>query len=285
MVHGTLFTAHELPRLGSNLRPLGRALVALPDNVRVIALSRALLGVGLLPSLAFSASEVFTYLKVDEFSVLVLHVTIVGPGPKTFLGRVRASFQAPVLYLGSSQRHDAGADALDVDGHAADGLPAEAVATMALSLVAEAAAASTAVLRWGPLRMDIGRWEAWWAARRLVLTSMQFRLLATLVLAEGCVVPAPELSRRAFGSAVAHDDERVYAHVRRIRKLIEADPTCPQFLLTVRGEGFRLAGLQREASPAGAPPGDSRVKGAVPQAHHDVKANAAGRGRAGRLRS
>jgi DNA-binding response OmpR family regulator len=83
--------------------------------------------------------------------------------------------------------------------------------------------------------------EAWWAARRLPLTSMQFRLLATLVLAEGCVVPTLEVSRRAFGSAVAHDGERVHAHVRRIRKLIEADPSNPRFLLTVRGEGFRLA--------------------------------------------
>jgi DNA-binding winged helix-turn-helix (wHTH) protein len=145
-----------------------------------------------------------------------------------------------VLHVGSSPRHNPGADDLDADGHAPDGLPPDTIAAMALSLVPEAVVPAR-VLRWGQLRMDVGRREAWWAARRLALTSMQFRLLVTLVLAEGCVVSALELSRRAFGSAVANDDERVHAHVRRIRKLIEADPSHPQFLVTVRGEGFRLA--------------------------------------------
>ena len=212
----------------------------MPDTFRVVALSRALLSMGLLPSLAFSSTEVFTYLTVDAFSVLVLHRAIVGPTSRASLARALRSSQAPVLFVGSSPRHNEGTDSLDADGHVPDGLPPDAVAAMALSLVSEAAT-WPGILQWGPLRMDVGRREAWWAARRLALTSMQFRLLATLVLAEGCVVPALELSRQAFGSAVAYDDERVRAHIRRIRKLIEPDPSHPQFLLTVRGEGFRLA--------------------------------------------
>jgi DNA-binding response OmpR family regulator len=213
----------------------------MPDTFRMVALSRALLSTGLLPSLAFSSAEVFRYLTVDKFGVLVLHSSIVGPELRVFLGRARGSSQAPVLYVGSSPRHNGGTDGLDADGHVPDGLPPDVVAAIALSMVPEAAA-WTGVLRWGPLRMDVSRREAWWAARRLDLTSMQFRLLAMLVLAEGGVVPALELSRRAFGSAVPSDDERVHAHVRRIRKLIEADPSHPQFLITVRGQGFRLGG-------------------------------------------
>ncbi|MGH2528107.1 MAG: winged helix-turn-helix domain-containing protein [Actinomycetota bacterium] len=38
--------------------------------------------------------------------------------------------------------------------------------------------------------------------------------------------------------------ERVFAHVRRIRRKIEADPAHPTFLLTVRGEGFRLSDVE-----------------------------------------
>jgi two-component system response regulator RegX3 len=37
------------------------------------------------------------------------------------------------------------------------------------------------------------------------------------------------------------DPERLFAHIRRIRKKIEPAPSHPAFLLTVRGEGFRLA--------------------------------------------
>jgi DNA-binding response OmpR family regulator len=226
----------------------------MPDAFRMVALSRALLSTGLLPSLAFSPAELLTYLKVEEFSVLVLHLAVVGPPLRAALGKARASAGAPVLYVGRSPRHAADAGDLDRDGHVADGSPPDAIAAMAASLAARAAAPPAEVLRWGPLRMDLGQREAWWAARRLVLTSMQFRLLATLARAEGGVVPALELSRRAFGSAVAHDQERVQAHVRRIRKLIEADPSHPRFLVTVRGEGFRLAG----APPGYQDPGQVR---------------------------
>jgi DNA-binding response OmpR family regulator len=220
----------------------------MPDTFRVVALSRALLSTGLLPSLAFGPTELLTYLNVDEFNVLILHPGIVGPELRAALGRAGASSKAPVLYVGSSPRHDADVGGLGAGGHLADGSPPDAIAAMAPSLAKQAAAPPAQVLRWGPLRMDLGRREAWWAARRLDLTSMQFRLLATLALAEGCVVPALELSRRAFGSAVAHHEERVQAHVRRIRKLIEADPSHPRFLVTVRGEGFRLAGIPCQAT-------------------------------------
>jgi len=152
----------------------------MPDAFRVVALSRALLSIGLLPSLAFSPAELLTYLKVEEFSVLVLHLAVVGPPLRAALGKARAGAGAPVLYVGRSPRPAARAGDLDSDGHVADGSPPDAIAAMA----ARAAAPPAEELRWGPLRMDLERREAWWAARRLDLTSMQFRLLATLVLAE-----------------------------------------------------------------------------------------------------
>lgn len=226
----------------------------MPDAFRVVALSRALLSTGLLPSLAFSPAELLTYLEVEEFSVLVLHLAIVGPPLRAALGKARAGAGAPVLYVGPSPRPADRVGDLDSDGHVADGSPPDAIAALAASLAARAAAPPAQDLRWGSLRMDPVRREAWWAARRLDLTAMQFRLLATLVAAEGGVVPALELSRRAFGSAVAHDAERVQAHVRRIRKRIEADPSHPRFLVTVRGQGFRLDG----APPGYQDPGQVR---------------------------
>jgi DNA-binding response OmpR family regulator len=147
----------------------------MPDAFRVVALSRALLSTGLLPSLAFSPAELLTYLRIDDFSVLVLHLAIVGPPLRAALGRARASARTPVLYVGSSSRPDAAAGDLGSGGHVADGSPPDAIAALAASLAARAAAPPSEVLRWGALRMDLGRREAWWAARRLDLTSMQFR--------------------------------------------------------------------------------------------------------------
>ena len=73
------------------------------------------------------------------------------------------------------------------------------------------------------------------------MTRLQFRLLAALMGAEGGVLSRAELHRAIYDVAPVDDGERVVAHVRRIRQKIERDPSEPEFLLTVRGEGFRLA--------------------------------------------
>jgi two-component system response regulator MtrA len=42
------------------------------------------------------------------------------------------------------------------------------------------------------------------------------------------------------GQQGGNDRERIFAHIRRIRRRIEKDPSHPSLLITVRGEGFRL---------------------------------------------
>jgi DNA-binding response OmpR family regulator len=94
---------------------------------------------------------------------------------------------------------------------------------------------------WGALRMDRARRLAWWHARPLQLTPMQFRLLEALVAAQGAVCSAESLHEAVFDDAFLGDSERLFAHVRRVRTRLEADTSNPEFLLTVRGVGFRLA--------------------------------------------
>jgi DNA-binding response OmpR family regulator len=62
-----------------------------------------------------------------------------------------------------------------------------------------------------------------------------------LILAAGAVVDPNDLSRQLWGRESFSDGERILAHVRRIRRKIEDDSSRPAFLLTVRGEGYRLA--------------------------------------------
>jgi len=50
-----------------------------------------------------------------------------------------------------------------------------------------------------------------------------------------------ELSEFVYEGKVGNDRLRLMGDVRRIRRLIEADPKRPIFMMTVRGRGFRLA--------------------------------------------
>jgi DNA-binding response OmpR family regulator len=224
--------------------PTLRVLLALPHLQQATALARALLSLRLLPSLAFSANDVHAYLEADSFAVLVLHLG--ERDPDGLVAAVRCRSRAPILALGAERQPSQHVCSLHCEGYAPDTLPPAALArrAVALTLSPQPAWQDPRVWRvhtWGPLRLDPSHRLTCWHGRPISLTPLQFRLLLVLVQAGGAVVSPVELSRRMWGSGLAHDTERVVAHVRRIRRLLEPDPAHPRFLLTVRGEGFRLA--------------------------------------------
>jgi DNA-binding response OmpR family regulator len=230
--------------LNAAIPPVSRALLALPHLQQATELARALLSLRLLPTLAFGANDVNAYLEADSFAVLVVHLG--ADDPNELVSAVRRRSRAPILALGAEGQPSQRIGSLHCEGYAPDTLAPAALARRALELTFSPQPAwqdprAWRVHSWGPLRLDPRRRLACWQGRPIGLTSMQFRLLLVLVQAEGSVLSPLELSRRAWGTDLAHDTERVVAHVRRIRKLLEPDPAHPRFLLTVRGEGFRLA--------------------------------------------
>jgi two-component system response regulator RegX3 len=244
--------------LAEAFHPTLRVLLVLPHLQQATALARALLSLRLLPTLAFTAGDVNAYLEIDSFAVLVLHLG--KPDAGCLVAGVRRRSRAPILALGAERQPVERIWSLRCEGYAPDTLPPAALARRALELIfppqppSRHALSAWQVHTWGPLRLDPSRRLACWHGQPISLTSMQFRLLLVLVQAEGAVVSPVELSRRVWGTDLAHDNGRVVAHVRRIRKQLEADPTHPQFLLTVRGEGFRLADHDADLTAIRYPP-------------------------------
>jgi DNA-binding response OmpR family regulator len=74
----------------------------------------------------------------------------------------------------------------------------------------------------------------------VALTAMEFRLLNELVAHRGQMLSRPQLLRRVWGYENAGDDRLVDVTVRRLRRKLEADPSHPVLLVTVRGLGYRL---------------------------------------------
>lgn len=93
----------------------------------------------------------------------------------------------------------------------------------------------------GPLEIQPRLFTASWHGRPLRLSPIQLRLLSLLVAARGEVVTRQQIAARVFGDTFDRTGDRLDAHVRRLRHLLERDPSHPRFLLTVRGEGLRLA--------------------------------------------
>ena len=95
-------------------------------------------------------------------------------------------------------------------------------------------------LRGGDLQLDADAHIFRRAGRPLELTPMEFDLLAALMRNPGRAFSRLELLERTQGYAYDGYERTVDAHIKNLRKKIEADPAHPQYVLTVFGVGYRF---------------------------------------------
>jgi DNA-binding response OmpR family regulator len=75
---------------------------------------------------------------------------------------------------------------------------------------------------------------------RVHLTLSEFKVLTLLAEQPGEVVSRRELMQHLWSSEHVGDEHACEVHVSNLRRKIERDPSRPQRLLTVRGEGYKL---------------------------------------------
>lgn len=73
------------------------------------------------------------------------------------------------------------------------------------------------------------------------LSPREYDLLLALVDAGGAAVSRDELLDRVWGERWVGTPRTLDVHVRWLREKLEADPSNPQLILTVRGTGYRVA--------------------------------------------
>jgi two-component system response regulator MtrA len=75
--------------------------------------------------------------------------------------------------------------------------------------------------------------------KEIALTRLEFDLLATLAKEPGRVFTREALLSEVWGYQHAADTRLVNVHVQRLRSKIESDADNPEYVLTVRGVGYK----------------------------------------------
>lgn len=92
----------------------------------------------------------------------------------------------------------------------------------------------------GSVSIDLLGSRAYLHGQPLDLTSAEYRLLCLLVRNIGRIVTRDAILNELWdGSGDFVDDNTLSVYVRRLREKVEADPSHPQHLLTVRGFGYQ----------------------------------------------
>jgi DNA-binding response OmpR family regulator len=97
-------------------------------------------------------------------------------------------------------------------------------------------------LQAGDLALDLLARKASLGPSELKLSYREFELLAELMRNQGAVLTRDLLLTRVWGYDYVGDSHTVDVHVRWLREKIEADPSNPQRITTVRGVGYRFEG-------------------------------------------
>jgi len=109
----------------------------------------------------------------------------------------------------------------------------------------EASQSPSDILRVGDdVELNVPSMEVRIDGRRIDLTPTEFQLLATMARQPGRVFSRAQLLGAVRGVAFESYERAIDAHIKNLRRKIEADPRNPRYLQTVFGVGYRFADVR-----------------------------------------
>lgn len=155
---------------------------------------------------------------------------------------IRARSDVPIIILTASAEEDDVVAALEAGADDVVTIP-----TRAREMVARARAAirrgpdpvpEETTIEIGDVRLDPSGYVVTLDGHRVDMTRKEFELLRLLMTNAGQTVPRRMLKERVWGWE-STEGKTLDTHIRRIRAKIEADPSSPARIVTVRKVGYR----------------------------------------------
>ena len=108
------------------------------------------------------------------------------------------------------------------------------------SLLAEMGGAAEATVEADDLSINPAKRSLTVAGRPVQLTYVEFEVLRTLATHPGRVYTRQALLETVWGDSAYREPRTIDVHIRHLREKIEADPSDPTYIFTVRGVGYRF---------------------------------------------
>lgn len=184
--------------------------------------------------------------RADSYDLLILDVTLPDGTGFDVCERVRKQNQEiPILFLTASDEEVNIIRGLDSGGDDYMTKPFRLgeLCSRIRALLRRAGAAgkeNPAFLECGDVTVDLAGSRVSLKGRILDLTGAEYRLLCLLLRNAGRVVTRDTILDELWdGTGNFVDDNTLSVYVRRLREKVEADPSHPEHLTTVRGFGYQ----------------------------------------------
>lgn len=237
--------------------PTSRPILVVDDDRKIVALVRAYLErEGFTVITAYDGREALSQARAEDPALIVLDLMLPEVDGYEVMRLLRADSDVPVLML--TARSSLPERIIGLEKGADDYLPkpfspAELVVRVKAVLrrvnqtsIPAAATSPAATLIQNDLVIDTERYEVRRGDQLVALTPVEFKLLVTLVAADGRALTRDQLLDAVYGSDDGDVlDRTIDVHVGRLREKLGDDAEKPLYVMTVRGVGYRAA-PQRE---------------------------------------
>lgn len=177
--------------------------------------------------------------------VILLDLMLPGAAGTEVCRRVRAVSDVPIIMLTAKDSEvdivvglELGADDYVTKPYSARELIARLRAV--LRRRGDAGIADDSIISAGRVSMDVDRHVVSVDGSDISMPLREFELLEYLMRNAGRVLTRGQLIDRVWGSDYFGDTKTLDVHIKRIRSRIEAAPSEPTMLVTVRGLGYRF---------------------------------------------
>ena len=224
-------------------RGIMRVLLVEDDGAIVRTLSELLADEGLSVVTEATQDGACGRLAAESFDIALLDVTLAqGNGFAVCAAAREVAPDMPVIFLTASDDEYstvAGLDMGAVDYIAKPFRARELVSRMRGAL--RRASPADNVLAVGDVRLDVSSGAVTRGGAEVFLSALEYRLLLYFLQHKGKLVTREMLRDAIWDSAGEYvSDNALNVYIKRLREKVEADPSDPSIIVTVRGLGYKV---------------------------------------------
>lgn len=226
------------------------SVLVVDDEFKILeALSAYLKSKGFTVFTAETGGEALRIFTENQIQFVILDLMLPDISGEEICASIRKISTVPIIMLTAKSQEedilkglDIGADDYVLKPFSIKQLYARMEAIMRRT--AESIKPTAAIYSWngGDLKADFQAMEIQKGGKQIYLTSSEWKILSALVKHPQMVFTREKLIETVFGEDFDSFDRIIDTHIKNLRKKIETDTKNPQYILTVRGSGYKFGG-------------------------------------------
>lgn len=221
-----------------------RKLLILDDNPEILDMITESLSIAGFSHLTRAASkkEALELLEREDFDLAILDIMLPDGSGFEVLRHIRQKSDMPVLFLSAVsdiEKQYQGFE-LGADDYIVKPFRPKELELRLLSILKRSYPPQDHVVQLDSCQIDFERAAILKEDQEIPLTAKEYSLLKVLYDHKNKIVTFDQLLSKVWGDNYQGYENTLMAHIRKVRQKIEANPSKPVHLITIKGLGYQL---------------------------------------------